>query len=166
MITEQRLLKAVIHVVHDYANLVSSGTMTISGTHSNKVLEPPVNTHVCHAFLVNCRKMFEFFTYQPSMKTIQDDIKAKHFLESNIVFDLSNWALWHKPMNKQLLHITFTRVTRPKVWDGTDENRLFLAEFQNAWKLFLSKIKEPYLSKFENEISAKLKSEFRGLNLR
>ncbi|MFI5381966.1 MAG: hypothetical protein ACHRHE_21940 [Tepidisphaerales bacterium] len=65
MPTQQELLDAVHHVVHDYANLVSSGTMAATGKHLETPLTPPINTHVGHAFLVNCRKMHHFFTPPP-----------------------------------------------------------------------------------------------------
>ncbi len=164
-VTEEERLEAVHHVVHDYANLVSSGTMTVAGRYQTTGLVPPVNTHVGHAFLVNCRKMYEFFLYEPS----KDDIRAKHFLTPSLAltFDLLNWGTWHNAMNKQLMHITFTRVTKPKQWEGHDENKLFLDEFMKAWKEFRRNLKEPYKSKFDSEIAKKLKlgSEFQGLDL-
>ena len=66
MTKQEKGLEAVHHVVHDYANLVSSGTMAVCGHHLGREFTPPVNTHVGHAFLVNCRKMYEFFKYKPS----------------------------------------------------------------------------------------------------
>jgi hypothetical protein len=83
-----------------------------------------------------------------------------------VTFDLSNWVLWHEAMNKQLLHVTFNRVERPQKWNGHDENKLFLAEFQGAWKKLLNDLEDVYKPKFEREIVAKLKTEFRGLDLR
>ncbi len=69
------LLDGVRHVVHDYANLVSSGTMKLDDTHAGKQLVPPVNTHVGESFLFNCRKMYEFFLYpQYAAKGKGDDI--------------------------------------------------------------------------------------------
>jgi hypothetical protein len=42
-----------------------------------------------------------------------------------------------------------------------------LAEFQNAWKLFLSKVEEPYKSEFEKQIRAReRKTEYVGLDFR
>ena len=86
MTKEEKLLKAVHHVVHDYANLVSSGMMAVTGCHHGTQLVPPVNTHVGHAFLVNCRKMSDFFTKSPQ----QDDIWAGDFLGHMVAFDLAN----------------------------------------------------------------------------
>jgi len=165
MTEQERLLQAVHHVVHDYANQVSSGTMVVNGYHLGISLVPPVNTHVGDAFLVNCRKMYEFFTYKPSTKDKKDDIRAAHFLKREVTFDLSNWAFWHEAMNKQLMHVTFARVEKPKKWEGHDENKLFLDEFMKAWKEFRHNLEEPYKSKFDSEITKRLKSEFRGLDL-
>ena len=47
---------AILHVVNDYTNLVSSGTL-IQQPHT-----PPINTHVQYSFLVECRKFAAFFT--------------------------------------------------------------------------------------------------------
>lgn len=161
MTKEEKLLKAVHHVVHDYANLVSSGMMAVTGCHHGTQLVPPVNTHVGHAFLVNCRKMSDFFTKSPQ----QDDIWAGDFLGHMVAFDLANWSLWHRTMNKQLMHITFERITGPKQWEGHGENELFLDEFMEAWKEFRRNLKEPYKSEFDKEIAEKLNSEFQGLDL-
>lgn len=167
MTEQERNLAAVHHVVHDYANLVSSGTMVVSGHYLRKGFDPPVNAHLQHAFLVNCRKMYEFFLYPPSTNPKYDDVRAAHYLGRVETFDLSNWALWHEAMNKQLLHVTFARVERPKRWEGCNENRLFVEEFMKAWKAFRGHLKGTvYEPQFESEIREKLKSEFGGLDLR
>ena len=174
MTEEERNLAAVHHVVHDYANLVSSGTMAVNGHHLKKAFDPPVNTHIGHAFLVNCRKMYEFFLYPPSANPAHDDIRAAHFLPQAVTFDLSNWALWHDAMNKQLMHVTFARVEKPKTWEGHNENKLFLAEFMKAWKKLLRNLKGTmYESKFDEEIRKKQEpndkgqeSEFKDYDLR
>jgi hypothetical protein len=167
MTEHERNLAAVHHVVHDYANLVSSGTMVVNGHHLGKGFEPPINTHLQHAFLVNCRKMYEFLLYSPSTNPKYDDIRAAHYLGRVETFDLSNWALWHESMNKQLLHVTFARVERPKQWEGYNENKLFLEEFMKAWTAFRGHLKGTvYEPQFESEIREKLKSEFGDLDLR
>ncbi len=103
------------------------------------------------------------------VQTVQDrwhnDIRAAHFLKGAVAFDLSNWAFWHDAMNKQLMHVSFARVEKPKKWEGHDENKLFLAEFMKAWKELRRNLKEPYKSRFDSEIAEKLKSEFEGLDL-
>jgi len=113
VITEGKLQKAVHHVVHDYANLVSSGTMAVQGSHLGKGFDPPVNTHIDHAFLANCRKLYEFFTFKPK----NGSVRAKDFLP-NRPCELSNWGSWHRHMNEQLMHVTIARVENRKEWKG------------------------------------------------
>ena len=49
---------AIHHVVHEYASLESSAEMVLSGEDIyGNVFEPPINTHVSHAFYLNCRKL-------------------------------------------------------------------------------------------------------------
>lgn len=163
MTKDEKRLKAVHHVVHDYANLVSSGTLTQDTT-----VKPPFNTHVQHAFLLGCRKLADFFC-----KSSDDrDIVAADFLGKRELFPLSVWNKWGDPMNKQLAHLSYARVTKPKAWDGRRENKLLIEEFQQAWKLFRSKLPDPYRSEFEKQINQRQQpsptgepSEFRGLDL-
>lgn len=158
-------IKAAHHVVHDYANLVSSGTLTQPEPAQLADIRPPVNTHIQHAFLLNCRKLADFFKNSPKWP---DDITAKDFTGSADEFILKEWELWGQPMDKQLAHLTYARVTASVPWDGYNANRLLLNEFQVAWKLFLGKLQEPFSEIFENEISRKEQpeSEFRDLDLR
>src|SRR5271170_5632766 len=66
MTHEERRKRPEHHVVHDYANLVSSGILITDSAWNHKLYElRPTNSHVWHAFNMNCRKMFEFFTYPP-----------------------------------------------------------------------------------------------------
>lgn len=141
MTEQERRLEAVHHVVHDYANLVPSGTVTVQGHHLGRRFDPPVNTHVGHAFLVNCRKMYEFFMRKPSRKADRDGLRAVHFLTRAAGFELSDWTLWHDAMNKQLMHVTFARVEKP------------------------NNLRKPYKSRFDSEMAEKLKAEFGGLDL-
>lgn len=160
MITHNKLMQAVHHVVHDYANLVSSGTMAVQGHHLGRRFDPHVNTHVGHAFLANCRKMYEFFRFKPK----KDYVRAKDFVPA-VKYDLSNWASWHDHINKQLMHVTIDRVDNRTEWKGHDENKFFLEEFKGAWKKFLRNLEDSHKSMFNTEISKRLKSEFQGLDL-
>ena len=157
MTDEEQKLAAIHHIVHDYTNLVSSGTLT------QEPLKPPLNTHVQHAFLMNCRKMAAFFLNRRD----DDDILSKEFLPTKVGFKLDEWENWGAAMNRQLLHLSYRRIDAAKPWDGKP-NKLLLAEFQRAWKKFLFHLEDPYRPQFEIEISAKLKpgSEFNGLDLR
>jgi hypothetical protein len=160
--SQAALLMGVRHVVHDYANLVSAGSMKLSDRHAGKALEPPVNTHVGEAFLMNCRKMYEFFVYDHK----KDYIRASLYLKQTVKFKLASWALWHEAMSNQLLHLTLARASRPKVWEGHNENRLFLDEFRSAWQLMLRNLKDEFKTEFEAQIAAGLNSEYAGLDLR
>ena len=66
------------HVVHDYANLVSSGLLITDRKSNDALLKiAPVNSHVWHAFYMNCRKMYEFFHHQKS----KDYLRAQQFVK-------------------------------------------------------------------------------------
>jgi hypothetical protein len=134
----------------------------VTGRHLGKPLEPPVNTHISHAFLMNCRKMYDFFVKSAS----KDRATAAMFRDKGrrSTFALSAWERWQIPMNKQLLHVTFRE--NPKRWDGREENTVLLAEFQAAWKAFLEALPQDYRRQFDVEIDKKLATEFRGLDLR
>src|ERR1043165_4442185 len=93
----------ISHVVHDYANLVSAGTMAVSDQHNAVRLaaNSPLNHHVGEAFLTNCRKMYDFFN--PPADPRDDDILARDFLGGTASFSLPQWFSWRDTMNKQLL---------------------------------------------------------------
>jgi hypothetical protein len=164
------------HIVHDYANLVSSGQMAVSGNHKGQNLLAPLNTHVGHAFYMNCRKMYEFFTYGPSNKF--DDMRAAEFTKGPVSYVFTEWNRGiHLHMDKQLMHVSRDRTTRTSIWEGHNENPLFLAEFQAAWKLFIDDLRDECKDEFKEEIrltvapsdaEIRLKvasSDFLGLNL-
>ena len=162
-------IRAVCHIVHDYANLMSSGMLTQAGPAQRAGVHPPLNSHIQHAFILNCRKIADFF--KNSSKN--DDIVANHFLSTNEKFVLSEWEKWGRAMNKQLAHLTYARVTDPKPWDGYQDNKLLLDEFQSVWKTFLSKLHDPYKRAFDEEIAKRQQpypngdeSEFKDLDLR
>ena len=102
---------AIHHIVHEYANFVSSAEMVIHGKDIEGVFfKPPLNTHVSHAFYLNCRKLADFF----QNKSIgADDVVASHFVSGYIV-SLADSDKWRKPIDKQLAHITYSRDTKPK----------------------------------------------------
>jgi hypothetical protein len=156
---EDQRLRCVHHVVHDYANFVSSAEMVISGQHLERGFDPPVNSHLFHAFLLNSRKIADFF----GTSTNPDDILAGHYV-SGFVFSLPHCDTWRGPVNKQLAHLTYTRE------DGAKEiprqaNQEIYDELKRAWKGFRDELPEPFRSKFNQEIAHKLTAEFRGLDL-
>ncbi len=151
--TETDKLAVVVHVVHDYANLVSSGTMAVNDSHNDVRLaaNSPLNHHVGEAFLMNCRKLCDFFN--PRKNSRDDDIHAKDFQRVGKPFDLPTWVSWHDTMDKQLLHVTSDR---GREWKGHQENLRFLTEFKTEWKKFLNQLDEPHKSEFDRQIASKL----------
>ena len=153
-----KLKRSIHHIVYEYANLISSGTLLTTP------LAPPCNTHVQDAFLLGCRKLADFFLSRQQL----DDVTARHFFgpKATLKLQLPEWRRWQRVINKQLAHITYTRVARPQTWDGT-RNPVLLAEFRRAWKQFFERLEEAHRAEFEREIAAKLKSPgFGHLDLR
>lgn len=157
--TPDELDKAVHQVVHDYANLVSSAEMVITGQHLGKVIDPPINSHIFHAFLLNYRKIADFF----GKRSKPDDVIADDYV-SGFTVSLPSCDLWRQPVNKQLAHITYTRDTNPREITSPAIHDMY-DELKKAWKAFRAQLPSPYAAKFEQEIKGKLTTEFRGLDL-
>jgi len=154
--SEKTRLAAVMHVVYDYVNLVSAGELV------QTALPPRVNSHVQHTFLMSCRVIGDFFEGRGGA----DDIKASDFLRRLCRFPLPTWKSWRNHMNKQHLHLTYARVQNKRSWIGGQVNKQFLQEMQACWRIFLSKLEEPFKSEFETQITKKEQSEFKACNLR
>lgn len=76
---EQHRLSVIVHVVHEYANFVSSAEMLLSGCDIDGVpFKPPINTHISHAFYLNCRKLADLF--QNKVGPDKDDIMSEHYV--------------------------------------------------------------------------------------
>jgi hypothetical protein len=150
-----------LYVVHEYANFVSSAEMVTTGQHLGKGFDPPVNTHISHAFLLNCRKMADFF----SKRLKEDDVIADDYVPG-FTFQLCKCDLWRDPVNKQLPHITYTRDTDPREITKQANFDMY-DELKQAWKIFRGALTSTFAAKFEKEIKDKLKpeSEFRDLDL-
>jgi hypothetical protein len=149
---------AILHIVNDYSNLVSSGTLVKQG-HA-----PPINTHVQYSFLVECRKFAAFFANRGPKGT---DIASKDYLKAKLPIKLPVWKAWHDHMNVHLMHLSYDLLSSKTQWTGHTVNADLLDEFQKAWKLFLAKVEDPYKSEFESQIEARAsKPEFKGLDLR
>jgi len=152
-------LGAILHIVNDYSNLVSSGTLI------QQDQMPPIKTHVQYSFLVECRKFAAFFGNKRGPKGA--DIASKDYLKAKLRFNLPVWKAWHDHMNVHLMHLSYDRLSSITQWTGHTVNADLLAEFQKAWKLFLAKIEDPYKSEFEIQIEARSrKPEFKGLDFR
>ena len=158
-VTSANKLSAILHIVNDYTNLVSSGTLIYQAP------TPPINTHVQYSFLVECRKFAAFFWNNRGRK--RNDIVSKDYLTTKLSIKLPVWKAWHEHMNVHLLHLSYDRLNSTIQWDGHTVNADLLAEFQQAWKLFLSKVEEPYKSEFERQIQVREgKPEYAGLDFR
>jgi hypothetical protein len=155
-------LDAIHHIVHEYANFVSSAEMVTSGQHLAKGFDPPVNTHLFHAFLLNCRKMADFFGNRRSK---EDDVLASDY-DLHFTASLEKCDNWRNPTNKQLAHISYTRDAAPREITRQADLDMY-NELKNAWKEFRrrGRLSNAFAAKFEHEITDKLKSEFRGLDL-
>jgi len=159
IVTGADKLGAILHIVNDYTNLVSSGTL-IQAAH-----KPPINTHVQYSFLVECRKFAAFFRNNRGPKGT--DIASSDYLKAKLRFKLPVWKAWHDHMNVHLLHLSYDRLSSKIQWTGHTVNADLLDEFQRAWKLFLAKVEEPYKSEFERQIAAReSKPEYKGLDFR
>lgn len=144
---------SVVHVVHDYANLLSSGKMADSGYCNDVKLRynTPLNHHVGEAFLMNCRKMEEFLSARRNPRHT-NDLRASDFLDSIEAFEIPTWTPWRDAMNDQLLHVSRKR---DMPWNGHKVNKQLLQEFIDAWGRFRGKVKTEYKDKFDEQIAAK-----------
>jgi len=148
--------KAIRHIVHDYGNFVSSAEMVINGAHLGRALDPPINTHIGHAFYLNCRKMADFFA--GPAKRVPDDIVAGDYV-STITFKLPVSDKWRVPINKQLAHLTYSRDQNPKEITRVAQRELY-KELKDAWKVFGKHLPKIYRTRFDREIALRAKSEF------
>jgi len=157
MTPEERRKRPEHHVVHDYANLVSSGRMVLSGAHLGVPLVPPVNSHVGHAFYTYGREMYEFFHDSPT----KPYRRAQEFLAISVTFTFKYWTnTIRSHMEGHLMHSGKGRTEGLVSWTGED-NAHYLADFENAWALFLGNLKDEHKETFRDEIHHRLDSEFR-----
>jgi hypothetical protein len=157
MTPEERRGRPEHHVVHDYANLVSSGLLVTDRKSNDALLKiAPVNSHVWHAFYLNCRKMYEFFHHQKSKKYL----RAQQFVRPGVIFTFRHWTEdVQNFMNTHMLHVGGGRVTNKKVSRGGDDTS-YLAEFQEMWEKMLKNLQEKHKETFREEIEHRLDSEF------
>ena len=145
--SEAELLKSVEYVVYEYANLVSATAA--------RQVDPPINTHLQDAFLLSCRKMADFFLWEPTPRSPEPqkyDIVASDFTVSPLAYSLPLWTrVWGTAMDRQLAHLTWKR---DQGWNGS-ANKPLMEELQTAWKLFLSKLQPKYQARFREEINKK-----------
>ncbi len=144
---ERKRFKAIHHIVHEYANFVSSAEMVREGKDIyGKYFEPPINTHVSHAFYLNCRKLADFF----QNKKFPDDVKAEHFV-AGYKAKLPVFGRWRKRIDKQLAHIAYTRDITAREIRPRTQSALY-RELQHAWRRFRLKLPKLYAEQFKKKV--------------
>jgi hypothetical protein len=146
---EKQRVDAIRHVVHEYANFVSSSEMVQNGLDIDRVpFKPPINTHVSHAFYLNCRKLADFFQNRGQ----NGDIMVCHYVPSfQIPLPVSND--WRSPIDKQLAHMTYARDKNPREIDGEACKSLYV-ELRDAWRAFRRQLaRGPYEAEFNNQLN-------------
>lgn len=148
VLTEEKLLRAVHHIVHDYANLVSAG-MAIP-----KAPPPPLNSHVAYSFVLQSRKFADFFLTPTGLRH-RKDILACDYVGDVVRFDLPEWEKWWDHMNCHMFHLSYRRLDEEwGPWDG-GEHPVVLGQFQAAWKKFLA-CPPRFKEEFDKQIDEKL----------
>jgi hypothetical protein len=160
MTAAERRKRPEHHIVHDYANLVSSGLLITERTSNDFLLRnAPINSHVWHAFYMNCRKLYEFFKYQD--KREWKYLTARQFTKAGTVFVFQHWTdSVQGYVNTHMLHVGKRRVSNTQVSTGVND-ALYLAEFQAMWKHMMQNLNDQHKETFRNEIDFRVNSEFR-----
>lgn len=164
---EQKRFDAIHDVVHDYANFVSSAEMMITGKDATGAfLQPPTNTHVAHAFYLNCRKLADFFKSRGRPTDVKAEDYATGLQPTLTVFDS-----WRDPIDKQLAHISQLRAVHAREITTTVSKDLY-AELKAAWRDFRKQVDAKYAGEFANQIAKRkaphadgTPSEFRSYDL-
>jgi hypothetical protein len=142
---------AIPHVVYEYSNLVHSGDYV-----ANKSPGGPIGVHVGDVFLLNCRKLGDFFSTRPTDKP---DVRAVHFCTKDPmpIPAMQHYRKWKAAMDQNLAHISYKRVTNPIVfYDGKDDRNRVTAlteEIRTAFRLFLDHIDDEYKPAFSTELN-------------
>jgi len=160
MTAEERRLRPEHHVVNDYANLVRTGIL-VTTAQLNLDLERAhwANGHVWEMFYVNCRKMFEFFSYGPHTKYL----RAADFLAQRVEFPFAHWDRAVQDfMSAHILHVGAGRLNNTVIMDGHDDP-LYLADFQKAWGLLMANLKPEHKDTFREEIDYRLTNPAFGI---
>lgn len=162
---DPKLMSAIHHVVHDYANFASSARMRRTGKDScGNALLPPVNTHVGHAFYLNCRKIADFLQNKNGREN--DDVLAGHYVPGFKACLPTNDKL-RGPLNKQLAHVTYTRISDPHDIQPAECDQME-DEIRSEWRRFLRELKklnQGYADEFERNLTERKNSEFRHCDL-
>ncbi len=152
MTLQERRLRPEHHVVHDYANLVSSGLLRDENYIAQLLAIPTANSHAWHAFYTNCRKMFEFFVYDSHPRYL----RAQNYIGEKLPYAFRYWThgVQHH-MEGHLLHVGGDRTENEIEWTGADDKE-YLADFQNAWVALMKNLKPEHKDVFRDEIDFRL----------
>jgi hypothetical protein len=158
---EQQRCTAIVHVVHEYANFVSSAEMVLSGCDIDGApFKPPINTHISHAFYMNCRKLADLFQNRRGPPD-KDDIVAEHYL-TGFYAALPISTNWRLPMNKQLAHVTYARDTRAREIDRAACEALY-GELKDTWREFRKGLVGGlYEAEFKNQVRKRREPDQNG----
>jgi hypothetical protein len=145
---DERRKRPEHHVVHDYANLVSSWRLRQSIYVAQLLKIPTANSHAWHAFYMNCRKMYEFFRYKPNVEYL----RAQHFIGGELPYKFQYWTgSVQSFMSAHLLHVGGSRLTNEQVSTGVGDQNYF-GDFQNAWEAMMKSLKPEHRDIFRDEI--------------
>lgn len=148
MPTEHARLLAIRHIVHEYANFVSSAEMVLTGRDvEGKYFKPPINTLVSHAFYLNCRKLADFFQNRTIAK---DDVLAKHFV-SDFTAKLPVCEEWRTPINRQLAHISYRRDVDSREITRDAQQALY-DELKRTWRELRSQLPQSFAAEFDRQL--------------
>lgn len=141
-------IAAIEHLVYEYANLMSSAFHSLNEA-------APSRTHCDDAFLLGCRKLGDFLL--ADTRKYGDEVIALDYLpvRSPRLWRLPIWeSTWRAPMNRQLTHITYTRVRDPQAWDHRKWVPKLEAEFRDAWKSFWGTVTDrEFLEEYRRQIN-------------
>ena len=148
-VQERKYWKAIRHVVHEYANFVSSAEMTLTGKDiKGSHFESPINTHVSHAYYLNCRKLADFFLSIQSKQS--DNVLANEYV-SGFTVALRVHKRRRGRINKQLAHITYARNSGSREIKKRTQGLLYL-ELKKTWRLFRKRLPKLYADEFVRQL--------------
>ena len=164
MNTSSPQILAIHHLVHEYANFVSSAELTIHGRDKNlnkDGIRSPLNHHVSHAFYLNSRKLADFFQ---NRSTGKDDVIALHFV-SGFQTGLPVSDSLRERINKQLAHLTYFRNLKAAEITKEEQKNIY-HELKKTWDEFCKALPEEYAVEVLKQIRLKKAcEEFKGLPL-
>jgi hypothetical protein len=142
---------AIPHLVYEYSNFVHAAKYVVDPENKGG----PVSVHVGDVFLLNCRKMGDFFS---TRATDRPDVRAVHFCTQDPLpaLPLLQYRRWKLAMDQNLAHISYKRVTKPIVFydtKGRSRVNALMREIQLAFRLFLDHIDDEHRLAFESELS-------------